>query len=295
MSPNRALQRNVSFYGTTNPQEALGGLVQNGSITEANFLDILGILLVVDGVVSPLRAQERMSGHIVSRTDVPLKTGVYDIYCDVSIRISNEPWIQRLVSRYTYREEGKFRREISNRDRKCVISGIVNPESCIQAGNWVPFETAYIFPLEHEDYWIRYDYGRWITDMDDAFGSSKINSSQNGILLRADVHQLFQQYLISVNPDDGYKVVVFDLDRLGLDGKVLDPVCRSRDDPHHASDELLRWHFRQSVLANRRGAGEPIFDHDFPPGTDMVGEILAAPYAQERFELEISARLRGAS
>ncbi|KAG0133141.1 HNH endonuclease-domain-containing protein [Tuber indicum] len=294
MSPNRALQRNVSFYDATNPGKALGGLVQNGSITEANFLDILGILLVVDGV-GPLRVQERMSSRIVSRTDVPLKTGVYDIHCDVSIQMSDERWIQRLVTRYANLEKDIFHHEISNRDRKCVISGIVNPESSIEAGNWTGFEAAHIFPLEHESYWIQYDYGRWITDIDDASGSSKINSSQNGILLRADVHQLFNQYLISVNPDDGYKVVVFDLDRFGLDGRILDPVCRFQDDPHHASDELLRWHFRQSVLANMRGAGEPILEHDFPPGSDMVGEILAGPYAQERFELEIVARLRGAA
>ncbi|CUS08068.1 unnamed protein product, partial [Tuber aestivum] len=291
MSPNRALQRNISFYDATNPQEALGGVVQNGSITEANFLDILGILLVVDGV-SPLRAQGRMSNHIVSRRDVPLKTGVYNIYCDASIQISNEPWIQRLVSRFAYREKDTFRREISNRDRKCVISGIVNPESSIQAGNWAGFKAAHIFPLEREGHWIQYDYGRWITDMDDAPRSSKISSSQNGILLLAHVHQVFQQYLISVNPDDGYKVVVFDLDRFGLDGKILDPLCRSPDDPHHASDELLRWHFRQSVLANMRGAGEPIFEHDFPPETDMVGEILAGHYGQERFDLDITDRLR---
>ncbi|KAG0640479.1 hypothetical protein HOY80DRAFT_9413 [Tuber brumale] len=95
------------------------------------------------------------------------------------------------------------------------------------------------------------------------------------------VHTMFDQYLISANPDDGYKVVVFDFDLYSYDGKTLDPVCRNPDDPHSVSDELLRWHFRQSVLANVRGAGEPIFEHDFPPGTDMVGEILAGPYARE--------------
>lgn len=30
-------------------------------------------------------------------------------------------------------------------------------------------------------------------------------------------------------------------------------------------DQLLRWHFRQAVLANMRGAGEPVFENDFPP------------------------------
>jgi len=100
---------------------------------------------------------------------------------------------------------------------------------------------------------------------------------------------------ITVNLDDGYKVAVFDTDIYGYDGRILDPVCRNPADPHCISDYLLRWHFRQSVLANVRGAGEPILEHDIPPGTDMVGEILAGPYARERFELEIAARLREVS
>jgi len=97
---------------------------------------------------------------------------------------------------------------------------------------------------------------------------------------------------ISVNLDDGYKVAVFDTDIYGYDGRILDPVCRNPADPHCISDHLPRWHFRRSVLANVRGAGEPILEHDIPPGTGMVGEILAGPYARERFELQIAARLR---
>jgi hypothetical protein len=85
---------------------------------------------------------------------------------------------------------------------------------------------------------------------------------------------------------------VFGFDNFGVDGKILDPVCRNLTDPHRVSEQLLRWHFRQSVLANMRGEGEPIFEHDFPPGTDMVGEIRDGPYAKERFEMEIAARLR---
>lgn len=45
-------------------------------------------------------------------------------------------------------------------------------------------------------------------------------------------------------------------------------------------DELLRWHFRQSILANMKGAGAPIFEHDFPPGTDMLGELRAEPHGR---------------
>ncbi|KAG0641778.1 HNH endonuclease-domain-containing protein [Tuber brumale] len=289
MSINRSRWRNVSFHDAANPEEALGGLVQNGSITEANFLDILGIVLVVGR--NPLRVQERISSRVVSRTDVPLGTGVYHIYCEVSIQVSDELWIRRAISHNITGRDRTFRHRIRNRDRKCVISGLVNPESNIQSLDWSGYEAAHIFPLEHESHWIQFNYAQWITDMHDAAGSSKINSSQNGFLLRSDLHDVFDRFLLSVNPDDGYKVVVFATDRFGLDGRVLDPVCRSTTDPHRVSDELLRWHFRQSVLANVRGGGEPIFDDAFLPGPDLLGEILAGPYTQ-RSELEIPAGLQ---
>jgi len=201
--------------------------------------------------------------------------------------------VHRLISHKITSSEDSFHNDIRNRDRKCVISGISVPEIHIQSNNWTTFEAVHIFPPERSSLWIQYDYGRWIAGKDGATESSKINSPRNGLLLELTVQQMFDQYLISVNPDDGYKVVVFNADPFGYDGKTLDPVCRNPADPHSVSDELLRWHFRQSVLANVKGAGEPIFEHDFPPGTDMMGEILAGPYARERFELEIAARLEG--
>jgi hypothetical protein len=59
------------------------------------------------------------------------------------------------------------------------------------------------------------------------------------------------------------------------------------------SDELLKWHFRQSVLANMKGAGEPLFEHEFS-GKDIVQEIREGPCAKERFELELATRLGAA-
>ncbi|KAG0136488.1 hypothetical protein HOY82DRAFT_583341 [Tuber indicum] len=225
---------------------------------------------------SPIRVQERISSHIVSRTDVPLKRGAYDIYSEGSIRVSDEPWIYRLTSHIATRRDDRFRHEISHRDRKCVISGLSLPEALVPVHNFIGSEA-------------------WFTDMDDATGSSKINSAQNGFLLQGAVTQLFDQYLVTVNPDDGYMVVVFYIDLLGLDGRILDPGCRNPTDPHSVSDQVRRWHYRQPVLANVRRGGEPLLEHDFTPGTDMVGEILAGPYARERFELEIAARLREVS
>lgn len=69
--------------------------------------------------------------------------------------------------------------------------------------------------------------------------------------------------------------------------------CRNPADPNRVSDNVLRWHFRQSILRNMRGAGEPSWEHDFPPGSDMLREILEGPFPIERFEMELSARLQG--
>ena len=66
---------------------------------------------------------------------------------------------------------------------------------------------------------------------------------------------------------------------------------RLLNDVERPATELLRWHFRQSVLANMRGAGEPLFEHDFPPGSDMIGCILEGPKAAERMQFELFNRL----
>lgn len=41
-----------------------------------------------------------------------------------------------------------------------------------------------------------------------------------------------------------------------------------------------------------RCGGEPVFEDDFPPGTDIMREIEKGPLAKERFELELSSRLK---
>ncbi|KAG0637468.1 hypothetical protein HOY80DRAFT_972672 [Tuber brumale] len=291
MPPDRSALRNTRFYDATNPEVALGGFRQNGSITEANFLSILEILIITEG--KPVCVQARISGHVVTRNNKPLAGEDYDIHCDGPIHVSDEPWIQRLSSPSAPGTGTRFCDDIRARDKKCVISGFANSALQIHLGLWGGFEAAHIFPLEHESHWIKSEYGRWITDVEDVPRSSKILSAQNAFLVEAAIRQLFDQYLITINPDDGYKVVAFDPDIRGLDGRILDPACRNPADPHRVSDQLLRWHFRQSVLANMRGLGEPIFEHDFPPGTDMVGEILAGPKGKERFELEMASRLRG--
>jgi len=40
-----------------------------------------------------------------------------------------------------------------------------------------------------------------------------------------------------------------------------------------------------------KGVGEPNFEHDFPPGSDIVGDIIKGPMAAERMESELFSRL----
>ncbi|KAG0128336.1 hypothetical protein HOY82DRAFT_580131 [Tuber indicum] len=225
---------------------------------------MLGIVLVVEATI---RVQHRISGHVVSVINSRLEIGTYDIHCDSPVQLSNEPWIHRAIS-----------------FKVSVISGTINTSAPFR---WASFEAAHIFPPGSENLWIDWDYGQYITDMDDTVGVSKINSQH--------IHGLFDQYPLSVNPDDNYHVTVFDNDMYGLDGRTLDPVCRDPADRQRVSDQLLLWHFRRSVLANMRGPGEPVFEYDFPPGTDMMGEIQRGPYAKERLGLEVAVRLRGSA
>lgn len=40
-----------------------------------------------------------------------------------------------------------------------------------------------------------------------------------------------------------------------------------------------------------RGAEEPIFESDFPLGTDQIATLRNEPYGKERFEMEVELRL----
>ena len=75
----------------------------------------------------------------------------------------------------------------------------------------------------------------------------------------------------------------------GIAGRHLDPQLLNH--PQRPIDGLLRWHFRQAVLTNMKAGGEARFEHDFPPGSDMMGHILRGPRAAERMEFELFGRL----
>ncbi|KAK9353106.1 hypothetical protein V1523DRAFT_450331 [Lipomyces doorenjongii] len=205
-----------------------------------------------------------------------------------TISITDEPCITRIISRTTTGTNDAFRNQVRERDGRCVITGLVNTQA--YRDRWTGFEATHIFPLSSEEYFVRSGFARWITKRADEHDTG-INSCQNGLLMQNSIHALFDDVGFAVNPDDGYKITCFDGDPFGIDGRILDPICRNPSDNRGVRDELLRWHFRQAVFANMRGAGEPSFETDFPPGTDMMGEIRNGPEAGKRMEAELFSRL----
>jgi hypothetical protein len=109
--------------------------------------------------------------------------------------INNDTPLVRTLSIDTGTRIQAFRDEVRSRDKaRCVITGEVALDA--EDDWWDGFEAAHIFPLAYERYWMDHNYGRWISQRGGA-----INSVQNGLLLRSDIHQSFDLYNVTINPD----------------------------------------------------------------------------------------------
>ncbi|KAK9427350.1 hypothetical protein V1505DRAFT_47253 [Lipomyces doorenjongii] len=288
MSLSRGVIRNVHIYDSARPTEPLGGLYLNPSVTRKKFLRMLGFIIRAN---CPYSVWFQGADHQLSPTDDPLEPGHYYIVCDIPggvIWITDERCVARSFSRTVSKRDSRFRDQVRNRDGKCVITGLVNRAA--YRNDWTSFEAADIFPLSHEELFIGLNYPRYVT-LRSGENDTGINSCQNGLLMRSHIHKQFESFSFAIDPDDNYKITCFSEDHDEIDGRFLDPVCRDPGDERGVIDEFLRWHFCQAVLANMKGNGEPVFESDFPDGSDMVGEILSGPRAAERMEAELFSRL----
>lgn len=75
---SRSRSRNVNFFdGSTGAQ--LGGVRQNGSITNINFFHMLmDTLLIVEATIT---IKSRATGQPILLNTEPLEVGDYDIFC----------------------------------------------------------------------------------------------------------------------------------------------------------------------------------------------------------------------
>lgn len=276
----RSRIRDVFFYDLQDSCAFLGGLVLTRGITNVDFYTMVGIVIIT----STTFFLQDDNGQTVPNDAQPLSIGNYFVVSDSPIYLNDEQIVMRTISLSTGTRQHEFREQVRQRDGRCVVSKVENVLA--EVGVWTGFEAAHIFPLSHEHHWQEHNYGRWITLPPSAGGT--INSVQNGLLLQSTLHQLFDNLFFSINPDDNYKIVFFLPDNFGYANTFLDQ--RLLDHPQRPADQLLRWHFRQAVLANLRGAGEPIYNTDFPPGSDILQDIRNGPKAAERMEAELFGR-----
>ena len=61
------------------------------------------------------------------------------------------------------------------------------------------FQAAHIYPRYGLGQWKEFNYGCWLNNYNPADADLGIDSIQNGMLLRADVHLMWDAYNISVN------------------------------------------------------------------------------------------------
>ncbi|KFX87736.1 hypothetical protein O988_09305 [Pseudogymnoascus sp. VKM F-3808] len=277
---NRSAGRNLHLFNSTDKDTVIGGLILTNGVTNSLLYAMVEIIVVFSGEFT-LQNKEKIT---IPRDDAQVVPGDYFIHAADPFELNNETPLLRTISHGTGSRTKVFCDEVRQRDRRCVVTGQEALGAYRQ--NWRGFEACHVFPLAYEAYWMENNFARWISIIPERGGP--INSVQNGLLLRTDIHQLFDSYDFAINPDDNYKIVFFSEDAYNLAGTQLDR--RILDDPRRPVDQLLRWHFRQAVLVNMKGAGEPIFEHDFPPGSDMIGQILDGPKAAERMQFELFSR-----
>ncbi|KAF3079798.1 hypothetical protein TWF569_009167 [Orbilia oligospora] len=303
MSANRRAGRTVFFFLSSQPNDCIGGCRHN-TFTQDDlyvFVDILVLVQVPDAEAGSLpdgRAFEiHMRGSqtaLEKSTDISLSPGDYIItpkHPLATICVSDELYIDRVLSHSVTPRDSAFRNALRQRDRGCVITGVVNDDD---DNDWTGMEAAHIWPLGKGSEWIRQNASRWITDSDsDGFSNElKMNSPQNGILVSSIAHTLFDSYTLAINPEAGYRIYDFGRNKFGYGGKFMSATARqSNNNNNGARDTLLLWHFRQCVLANMRGAGEPLWDYSPREEGDVVGRLLSSDHTMTRLGEEVEARL----
>ncbi|PUU82971.1 hypothetical protein B9Z19DRAFT_966080 [Tuber borchii] len=241
---------NVHVVCAKAPHKAVAGLLLTEGITNENFYGMIEITFILKGPGSyTLRFQ---GGTVVGRDKNPLQPGKY-----ILSRSDGEPlepckdaWLIKTIpptGKKASRNDA-FKKAVRKRDMGCVVTG--EPAVNAQYGGWQGMQVAHIFPLALEKYWEDHGLGTTLISYPPPKSPRRINSVQNGMVLRSDVHELFDDYKMAINPDDNFKVVFFVRDIKNIAGRHLSQ--KLIDDPKRPVDGLLRWHYRQCVLANMR-------------------------------------------
>ncbi|KAI9933894.1 hypothetical protein MW887_004966 [Aspergillus wentii] len=160
--PTRDQSRNVFFVLTPNIEDIRGGVDAGPQYTKNDFLTMLCICLDAPNGFMVVSDD----GQVVEDSSDLLEKGVY------IVKSAQE--------------------DVRHRDGGCMISGAVAKGA--DRDIWLGFEAAHIVPVAHEAVFPSSHLDAYVTDR------TGINSPQNGILMKADLRQLFDQYFFAINP-----------------------------------------------------------------------------------------------
>ena len=190
MSKDRSPGRNVHIYSANDTSTVIGGLIVTDGMTNSNFYSMVEITYILDNDYT-LSSE---SGATVQRDDNPLQPGKYFITTAFSLMTNNEPCLLPTGKVLLGISTTAFRDAVRKRDGGCVITG--QRAGAGAQGFWSGYSATHIFPLEHAKHWVDPGYDRSATT-----ARRSVYSVQNGLLLRLDMRQLFERYLVSINPD----------------------------------------------------------------------------------------------
>jgi hypothetical protein len=209
---NRSAGRDVHIFDARDRNTSIGGLILTAGVTNANLYTMIEIFVVFNGEYI-LRSESDITIEMDDSIllpgnyyiDSPCKS-LYNIFSLTNliidpIEINDETPLTRMISQQTGTRVQAFTDAVRLRDRRCVITGRVAINA--DRDRWTGFEAAHIFPLAFEGLWKEYNYGRWIKSPSnrEEIKGGEINSVQNGLLLDSAIHQLFDMYEFSINPD----------------------------------------------------------------------------------------------
>ncbi|KAH9032547.1 hypothetical protein EDB84DRAFT_1561942 [Lactarius hengduanensis] len=277
----RLQKRNVEVFDSDGA--VIAGFWQYGTLTWDEFYRYMITFVVTTTAWTIFQYDTQDDTTLQRRAGEPLRIGLVPTLP----RPRNPTHSNTPAPVSSYRARGRAR------DGKCLITGL-------QTQTYSRLKVAHIFPRAHDAEWIRKGYPSKITDSADEVvmgGPTKIDSVQNVITMRSDLHDAWDNYEFGVDPNNNYRITAFtngnaDVNDLYLKlDHIQDPTLRPLD-------ELFTDHFMQGIFKHMKGAGEVSwsyedFDDAFGDGSFKLSnpKIWGTEEGRKRFELALSDRL----
>ncbi|KAA8896227.1 hypothetical protein FN846DRAFT_764514, partial [Sphaerosporella brunnea] len=156
-----------------------------------------------------------------------------------------------------------FRAAVEARHPECLLSGARNHPDDLerQEGELTGpgLEAAHIVPMGRPDLWtdamaatVRYSRNRWKMAQTGKFIDN--NCVENGVMLRADLHRMFDRFFWSIHPKTKIVVVFVPIPEM-MQYHGMKVNAKQRRFPPM---KILQWHWDQCVVrCMRAGAGNP--------------------------------------